>query len=46
MRPMLDRVTVGERAPDFEVMDTEGHRATLADFAGAPFLLVFLRHLA
>jgi len=36
----------GVEAPDFTVVRADGSRVGLADFAGRPLVLVFLRHLA
>jgi len=39
------RVSVGDRAPDFTAELPGGEGFSLADFAGRPLLLIFLRHL-
>ena len=41
--PHADGPAVGVAAPDFALVDQEGHAVRLADFRGAPLLLVFYR---
>jgi peroxiredoxin len=38
-------LSVGERAPDFTLVDTSGEPTTLSDLLGRPVVLVFLRWL-
>jgi peroxiredoxin len=40
---MSKLITPGELAPDFELMDTQGHSIRLSDFRGKPVVLAFLR---
>lgn len=37
---------IGDRASDVAFERPDGGRLTVADFAGRPLLLIFLRHLA
>ena len=41
--PLAKGPAVGAPAPDFALVDQDGHTAHLTDFRGAPLLLVFYR---
>ena len=40
---MTDLIYPGEPAPEFELVDVNGRRRSLADFRGRPVVLAFLR---
>jgi peroxiredoxin len=40
---MGKQLRVGDEAPDFELMDTQGHQVKLSDFRGRRVVLVFNR---
>ena len=42
--PAADGLTVGDKAPAFELSSTAGNRVALADYKGRPVLLFF--HMA
>ena len=39
-------LTVGDRFPDFDLIDDAGHRWRLVDHRGRPVVLILHRHLA
>jgi peroxiredoxin len=39
-------VKIGKKAPDFEVQLSENNSIGLSNYAGAPLVLIFIRHLA
>ena len=39
----LERIQVGQVAPDFTLLDVEGNRVTLSDFRGKKVVVVFSR---
>ena len=41
--PRAATVNVGDPAPDFDLLCTDGRRVTLADFAGMPLILRLTR---
>lgn len=38
-------LTVGDKAPDFELEDVYGKKVSLSHFSARPVILVFIRHL-
>lgn len=42
----MTRLNPGDPAPDFAALGPAQEPVRLADFAGRPLLLIFLRHLA
>jgi len=40
---MSKLITPGERAPEFDAEDVQGHLIRLSDFLGKPVVLAFLR---
>lgn len=40
---MVERLKIGDAAPDFELIDTQGRLVKLSDFRGQRVVLVFNR---